>query len=68
MNSFYEGGNPEAYLEVSANLAMFQQIRSNFVTHTRATRKEKAMRESLQEFCETHPLPEHIPSASALVI
>jgi hypothetical protein len=64
MNSFYESGNPEAYIEVSANLAVFSTLRDNFVTHTRTTRKEKPMRESLQEFCETHPLPEHISSAT----
>ena len=63
MNSFYESGKPEAYIEVSANLAAFNALRDNFVVHTRATRKEKAMRESLQEFCEAHSLPEQTTSA-----
>ena len=66
MNSFFESGNVDAYLAVSSNLEAFQKVRDNFVTHTRTARKEKAMRESLQEFCEAHPLPDHIPSASAL--
>lgn len=66
MNSFYERGNPESYLEVSVNLAAFTQIRNNYLTHTCAARKEKPMRETLQEFCETHPLPASIPSASAV--
>lgn len=53
-------------IAVSENIEAFRKLRSNYVTITRPTRVEKAMRESLQEFCEAHPLPEHILSASAL--
>jgi hypothetical protein len=66
MNSFFEAGNADAYIAVSSNLPVFATLRDNFVTHTRATRKEKPMRESLQEYCETHPLPDSVPSASAV--
>lgn len=66
MNSLHEAGKLCEVIAVSENIDAFRKLRSNYVTITRPTRKEKAMRESLQEFCDAHPLPEDIPSASAV--
>lgn len=66
LNSFHEAGKLCEAIAVSENLETFRKLHSNYVTITRPTRKQKAMRESLQEFCETHPLPASVPSARAL--
>jgi hypothetical protein len=66
MNSYHKKGKALEYLAISLNLAAFTTIRNNFLIHTCPARKQKAMRETLQEFCETHHLPASVPSARAL--
>jgi hypothetical protein len=66
MNSYHAKGKALEYLAISLNLGAFTTIRNHFLTYTCPARKEKAMRETLQEFCEKNPLPPSVPSASAV--